>query len=378
MNTYKLIHLAILLLGLSAGYFANAKGPFSSLENMGNGYLKIASVMTDKGPISGLILKQSICLPQMRVSVQAGYEINDPSSYEHFQNNLQSLVNETVNTFEKLCKHKGQAVSVIGLALIRSIDGSGNIQATQNLGNVTAREQWITRHAQKQKSKALREAKQKRNEQIAKVRQYNHQQKLASTVYTPKFNMNGPFTGLAGDKYLNAIYHGEFELVKQANNNYAISLQKLYALATNNNPGLLGGIISQALSALNIHDSVSAKYLFHYENRFAKCLRSDAETFGVEEKVPGLVATNMLGVEMWRTNGFSKIYTYKVNKEFAHVFRQVGTMNPEAFRLASMLLNSGYPDYRLQVVRGVEQIQSQFACNDPIVKQFESNLRKLY
>lgn len=378
MNSYKLISLVILLLGLSACYFTNAKNHFSSLKDMGNGHLSVASIMTDKGRISSLIPKRSACLSQMYMVVQADYEIKTPKAYEHFQNNLQSLVNKTVNTLEKLCKHQEQAVSVIWLARITSVDRSGKIQSTQRLGNVTANEQWITRYAKRQKSKAFREAKQKRDKAIAKVRQYNHQQDLASSVYAPKFNISGPFTGLAGDKYLNAIYHGEFALVKQADNDYANSFKKLYALATNNNPGFLGGIIGQAFSALNIHDSVASKYLFHYENRFAKCLASDAEIFGVEEKVPGLVATNMLGVEIWRTNGFSKIYTYKVNKEFAPAFRRVGTMNPEAFRLASTLLSSGLPDYRLQVVKGVEQIQRKFACNDPVVKQFESNLQKLY
>ena len=378
MNTYKLISVVILLLGVNACYFANAKSHFSSLKDMGNGHLNVASIMTDKGRISGLIPKNSACSSQIQVLLQADYEIKTPKTYEHFQNNLQSLVNKMVNTFGELCKHQEQTVSVIWLARIAHVDSSGKILSTQRLGNVTANERWITKHAQKQQSKALREARQKRNKQIAKVRQYNHQQDLASSVYAPRFNIGGPFAGLAGDKYLNAIYHGEFALVKQADNGYANSLQKLYALATNNNPGFLGGIISQAFSALNIHDSVAAKYLFHYENRFAKCLASDAETFGVEEKVPGLVATNTLGVEIWRTNGFSKIYTYKVNKELAPAFRQVGTMNPEAFRLASMLLSSGLPDYRLQVVKGVEQIQSKFACNDPVVKQFESNLQKLY
>lgn len=354
---------------------------FSELKDAGNGHVVVASVTTDKGHIRGFVPKNALCTPYIQLLIQAEYAIETPVVYEHFQDNLQALVTESVATFNRICNAKNpqQTITTIQLARVTQIDKKGNIQgALQRMGSVTANGNWLTKHTQLKQSKANREAKQKTRRDIAKVRQYNHQQALAAAIYTPKFDVKGPFTGLAGDKYLNAIYQGNFAVVKRADQNYADSYKKLYALATNNNPGLLGNIVSQALGSLNIHASVSAKYLFHYEKRFNKCLKPDAETFAVKEKVPDIVGTNMLGVEMWRMHGFTNTYKYKVNKEFAHVFRQVGTINPNAFTFVNMLLSSGYADYRMQVVKGVEQIQSQYACDDPVVTQFEQNLQKLY
>lgn len=336
--------------------------------------------MTDKGRISALVPQEFTCTEQVQLLVKADYEIKDPQTYGHFQDNLQDLVYKTVESLKKICTNKKHAeLSTLWLSRITGIDKSGRIEgAVQRLGNVTAREQWITKHTQKENRKAARDAQQTRKAQIAKVRQYNHQQALNAAIYRPKFEKEGPFKGLPGEAYLNAVYHGDLKLVRKADKNYAASLKKLYLLATNNNPGALGNVITQAFLSINIHDSISAKYLFQYEKRFASCLREDAEIFGIEEKVPGIVASNMLGIELWRTNGFSNIYTYKINTEFAPVFRQVGTMKPEAMALINFFLNSGQPDYRLQVVKGVEQILQTFECNDPVIKQFEANLQALY
>lgn len=344
------------------------------------GHSRLASVMTDKGRINALVPQNFACAEQMQLLVKADYEIKDPQAYGHFQDNLQDLVFKTVESLKKICTNKKHAEpSTLWLSRITGIDKSGRIEgAVQRLGNVTAREQWITKYTQKKNRKEARDTQQTRNAQIAKVRQYNHRQALNAAIYRPKFEKEGPFNGLPGQRYLNAIYHGDLKLVRQADKDYAASLIKLYLLATNNNPGALGNVIAQAFLSINIHDSISAKYLFQYEKQFSACLRNDAEIFGVEEKVPGIVASNMLGIELWRTNGFSNIYTYKINTEFAPVFRQVGTMKPEAMALINFFLNSGQPDYRLQVVKGVQQILQNFECDDPVIKQFEANLQALY
>lgn len=216
--------------------------------------------------------------------------------------------------------------------------------------------------------------------EIAGDKSNNDYASNATPSRKPKSQVNGPFNGLPGANYLNAIYHGDLSEVNAINQHYSETKQQQMRSWMGDEPHWTDRVFKKAFKAIKIHSSVAAVYLFNYEKRSKACLKSDAETFYVEGYVPDIVTTNLLGVEMWRTHGYSYSYEYHVNREFAPVFRKVGLLKPEGTSagLSDLLLNQGGTDIRREVVKGIHKVQNNFDCNSAEIQQFEKNLRSLF
>ncbi|WP_334018311.1 hypothetical protein [Alteromonas sp. S015] len=225
-----------------------------------------------------------------------------------------------------------------------------------------------------------------RLEKEQKYRTAAHQTKLRKSVDSHHARearlpvVTGPFDGLPGSAFLNAVYRGDETLVQRFNRVYANKkADGLKAFF-----GRYGNDMTNAVADLHkkvkIEDSVAAKYLFEYEKRFGRCLSESPATFYVTGYQPDMVVTNLLGVEIARHYGGVTKTKYQVNPEFTGVFQKIGKMQPQgvAARLTSFLAGQKEKDLRELSLTGVDQIFNKFSCDSPEIKVFETNLIKLF
>jgi hypothetical protein len=246
-----------------------------------------------------------------------------------------------------------------------------------------------------QKAEKLRiqeaEAKERERARLKKEHEYRvaaRQEKLGRTADIsrptgdpmPLPEVGGPFDGLPGATFLNAVYQGDKTLVQRINRSYnnaqASGLKAFF--------GSYGNQMTDAMTDLHKHvkieDSVAAKYLFEYEKRYARCLSESPATFYVTGYQPDMVVTNLLGAEIARYYGGTTQTKYQVNNEFTGVFQKVGKLKPEGLFASgtSWLASQGREDLSKSALLGVSKIFSQFACDSPEVKTFEKNLISLF
>ena len=196
----------------------------------------------------------------------------------------------------------------------------------------------------------------------------------------PLPTVNGPFDGMPGANFLNAVYHGDKGLVQRINHTYnrskSAGIKAFF--------GSYGNQMTDAMADLHkmvrIEDSVAAKYLFEYEKRYGRCLSESPATFYVTGYQPDMVVTNLLGAEIARYYGGTTKTKYQVNQEFLGVFQKVGEMQPEAAfaGITGFLAGQGREDLRKSSLLGVAQIFRQFPCDSPEIKTFEKNLIALF
>lgn len=203
-------------------------------------------------------------------------------------------------------------------------------------------------------------------------------QSFADVQPTP--TVNGPFDGLPGANFLNAIYQGKPALVHRINENYALKQSKGLKTFFGSYGNQMTDALADMYKHVRIQDSVAAKYLFEYERYFGRCLSMSPAIFYVEGYQPDTVFTNLLGVEIARYYGGTSVHTYKVNQEFSRVFNQVGRMKPESVsaNLTGTLASQGSSDLRKSALTGLEQMREKFSCDSKEIKTFERNLIALF
>lgn len=196
----------------------------------------------------------------------------------------------------------------------------------------------------------------------------------------PLPDVKGPFDGLPGATFLNAVYQGDKQLVQRINRSYN-SAQSAGIKAFF---GSYGNQMTDAMADLHrfvrIQDSVAAKYLFEYEKRYRRCLSEPPAIFYVIGYQPDMVFTNLLGAEIARYYGGTTQTEYRINHEFTGVFQKIGKLKPEGLFASgtSWLANQGREDLRKSSVLGVSKIFKQFSCDSPEIKTFEKNLIALF
>ncbi|WAJ70170.1 hypothetical protein [Catenovulum adriaticum] len=257
-------------------------------------------------------------------------------------------------------------------------------QALQQSADLLAQRKQAGKQIQQERDaialKKWQKKKQQEIEQGIRKPTRSNSQPYSSSDYQPMPEVSGPFDGLAGATFLNAVYKGDASLVKRINQSYGASqIKGLKAFAGTFANSMTDAVIN-LYSHVKIQDSVAAKYLFEYDSHFAKCLSNTPVTFYVTGYQPDTVFTNLLGVEIARYYGGTTVNKYKVNPEFTDVFNKVGKTKPHGTMsgITSLLANQGSKDLRKSALKGIAQMRKKFACHSKEIKTFERNLISLY
>jgi hypothetical protein len=188
--------------------------------------------------------------------------------------------------------------------------------------------------------------------------------------------VNGPFDGLPGGSFINAVYKGDWDAVKTFNEAYGNRKIRQYKRSMGNRPHFADGLITAGYRSIELPKIMLAVYLFNYDSAYEGCLRDDAVTFEVVEHVPDTVYRNLLGYEVMRSHGYTSRERFRVNKEFTASFRRIGKMKPESAMgtIADFFLNQGGTDLKREMVKGTKAMMAKFSCGSPEIKQLERNL----
>ncbi|EWH10210.1 hypothetical protein DS2_08922 [Catenovulum agarivorans DS-2] len=239
------------------------------------------------------------------------------------------------------------------------------------------------REQERKQALALKQWQQKKQRQIEQgLRKPDNTNRYATASgdRQPMPTVTGPFDGLAGATFLNAVYKGDANLVRRINRSYALAFSQGLKTFFGSFSSQMTNNMADLSTAIKIQDSVAAKYLFEYQKHSASCLTDTAVTFYVTGYQPDMVFTNLLGVEIARHYGGTTVNKYNVNKEFTDVFSRVGKLKPEGImaNITSTLAHQKRKDLRKSALRGIEQMRTKFSCNSKEVKIFERNLIALY
>lgn len=186
--------------------------------------------------------------------------------------------------------------------------------------------------------------------------------------------VSGPFDGLRGGDFLNALYDGNLEVLAQFDNYYQI--RKIRQQRSVLGDHLFAGLYEAAFQQVRLADTVLAMYLFNYQSIYGSCIRDDAANFRVVEVLPDIVYENLLGIEVARFYGGTTTRHYKVNKEFVTAFRRIGTTKPEGAMstISDFLLNGGGTDLRRELLAGTRQMMRRHSCDSEIIQRVEKTL----
>lgn len=201
-----------------------------------------------------------------------------------------------------------------------------------------------------------------------------HAEWLAANLLGPACT-DGPFCSLPGGRYLNAIYRGDLNGVRQMDHIYAEEkreyLRKQIPSGEANNP--LADMFNAVLDAEDIHllREAANKYLYSYPAWGESCLDPGWQARTYEYTTPVIIETDEWGVTT-RSGGEHYEATY--------------TLNPEFFPLRDRIAGHGGAadsddpmnrPAKSQVFLGIVEMKRAYGCRSAEVKQFEQQLRVL-
>jgi hypothetical protein len=166
----------------------------------------------------------------------------------------------------------------------------------------------------------------------------------------------GPFTRFAMGDYLDAIYNGDFDRLKILDKEY-LGKQIEQFQAGMNSYGPIGKMLTGVMqldSASLVNPAIRA-YSSSYGDTYNRCLGKDAVVF---------TATSTDTSTGITVSGAS----YSMNPEFSRAFQETYSA-PSLGDMTEPLVN---------IANGVHQIMAHYACNDPVIKQFESQILDMY
>lgn len=181
-----------------------------------------------------------------------------------------------------------------------------------------------------------------------------------------------PFTGYPGDTYLNAIYAGDLRTIDTIDVAYRNRFKQ--ALSEFGGAGVFDNFYRYAIDQITFIEPIMAVYLLNYQKNFKRCLRADAARFTVTRTVPTTVTTNLLGIEIARSEGYTLKDDFWVNAEFVGAFRQVGKMQPTNLvaSLVDQYVGSGGIG---AVTSGTRKMLREQDCNGPVMQRMEERMR---
>jgi len=181
-----------------------------------------------------------------------------------------------------------------------------------------------------------------------------------------------PFTGYPGADFLNAVYAGDFRTIDTIDTEYRNQFKR--SLSELGGAGVFDNFYRYAIDQIRLIEPVMAVYLLNYQKNYKQCLRNDAAAFTVTRTVPTTVTTNLLGVEIARSEGYTINDDFLVNKEFESAFRRVGKMQPTNFlaRLVDQYMSNGGIN---AVTDGTRRMMRDQDCNGEVVERMEERMR---
>jgi hypothetical protein len=186
-----------------------------------------------------------------------------------------------------------------------------------------------------------------------------------------------PFAGLPAEDYLNAVYSGNFDRVREADVKYLkgyLDMSQRVAQELNS-MGLPGGVADGLDSShFSMVTPVLAVYLLNYGQTSKKCLRPGFKEFVVNTTLIE-TSSSPWGGEIVRDLGIVNVSRYPVNREFIPAFSEIGTSNPYGGSFDDAFMNDGWTT---SVYDGVRTMMARIPCNDARIVRFEKNLLSLY
>ncbi len=180
-----------------------------------------------------------------------------------------------------------------------------------------------------------------------------------------------PFCELTAGNFLNAIYRGDVALLVKAEQ---IHQQEFEASL----PGLSHDqkMVVNFLQRLASHKHgvgllvmTANKYMYHYPNWGQQCFEDGASARTFVETTDASMTINFDG-SIDSEPGQQRKVTYTTNPEFAEIRDLIGPSYMGAPRTSKDRLTLSYR----QILQGLEQMQRNYPCDAPEVKQFEKNL----
>lgn len=201
-----------------------------------------------------------------------------------------------------------------------------------------------------------------------------HDEWLARNVLGPACT-DGVFCDLPGGRYLNAVYRGDLDAIRQMDYLYAQSVNEFVGTAMpageSNNPinQIFGALLN--VEEIQLLKDAANKYLYSYAAWGESCLDPGAQARTFIHVEPVIVETDEWGVTT--TSGGERYEaTYTLNPEFFELRDRVGSYY--GARNSDDVRN--LPE-KAQVYIGIVQMKNAYGCRSDEVKQFERQLREL-
>jgi hypothetical protein len=184
-----------------------------------------------------------------------------------------------------------------------------------------------------------------------------------------------PFCHLAGGRYLNAIYRGDLDAIRQMDHIYAESATLSQSLSFSE-AGRNDRVTQVVAGVLNMTESqllseAANKYLHAYAAWGENCLDPGSKPYTFEHTDTVIVETDAFGV-VTRSGGTHYEATYTLNPEFFPLRDRIGSYYGAA--------DSDDPFNRpgkALVFSGIVEMKREYDCRSPEVKQFERQLLAL-
>lgn len=195
-------------------------------------------------------------------------------------------------------------------------------------------------------------------------------QLLANQQFGP---CEGPFCEFSGGRYLNAIYRGDLDVVRQIDGLHQAALDRFKERQA---AMLGGGFLAQAYDVVidtkqqQMLRQVANKYMHAYGMWGDACLDPGAETKAYKYTTPVVIETNEYGATT--SGGITIETTYTNNSDFFPLRNKLAS-----YRGAKRSDDPANLDVKGPVFKGIVSLTQSGDCRSPEVKQFERELRRL-
>lgn len=183
----------------------------------------------------------------------------------------------------------------------------------------------------------------------------------------------GPFCEFSGGRYLNAIYRGDLDLVRQID---GLHQAALYRFKQRQVAQLGGGLLAQAYDVTidpkdqQMLKQVANKYMHAYGMWGDSCLDPGAETKTYSYTTPIVMETDEYGTTT--SGGITIETTYTNNADFFPLRNQLAS-----HRGAKRSDEPTNLEVKGPIFEGIVKLTQSGDCRSPEVKQFERELRRL-
>ncbi|MFK7830211.1 MAG: hypothetical protein AB8B57_10565 [Congregibacter sp.] len=209
---------------------------------------------------------------------------------------------------------------------------------------------------------------------VKSARAKAHDAWLAANLLGPQCT-DGPFCDLAGGRYLNAIYRGDLDAIRQMDHLYRESAQAFIAsrlpdIATDDP---LASVLRTTLNTdeLQLLREAANKYLYSYPAWGDVCFDDGAVARTFEYTTPVVIDTDEFGGTT-TSGGIKSSATYTLNPDFFALRDRVG----DAFGARDSDDAANLPP-KAAVFTGIVDMKRRYQCRAVEVKKFERELRAL-